>query len=664
LGGWSDMLAAGLPADARGELLVTPLAIAWLAAGAAALLALHTHGPVIPVGPPAAALVVALALTGGARARPLTAGAFLVLALALMLVRANRVVASALAQVHAAAAGGAAPPRSPNATRLHTPAGRVAFGVPLVVGIAVASPLAAAALPPGRGDRFDPRDLRGERFEVDDALSPLVRLKAQLKADPPRELFRIEVDAGDGPRPDRVRTAALDAYDGTLWTATGDYRRAGHELPPDPLAGAGTVVRQRVTITGLDGPFLPAIGRPVELAADLDSAAVGFDAAAGTLVSARTDLAGVTYEVVSTVALPTDEELVAATASDDQALDALRATPPALPVELGELARTWTAGTSGRSAELVALRDKLREIRYDDSADAEPGHTYGALLRVLAGESAEREGYAEQFAAAYAVLARTRGFAARVATGYRLPEPGPDGVTTVTDADAHAWPEVHLDGLGWVAIEPTGERLDAAPEPEDVEAPPGQPGEQANDASQPSPPVPPSVVEAVLDGDQGNGAGLGAPAVVGGVAAFGAVAVLASVPAAAKRWRRRRRRRAGSTAAQVVGAWRETLDRLVELGAPVAPSLTPAEIAHATGRRFPQGAGPVGQLVPLVAAAVYAPVEPDGQAAERAWRLAREAGSQLRRSVGPAQRLRAAFDPRPLVPPGRRARRAAAGRVA
>ena len=86
-------------------------------------------------------------------------------------------------------------------------------------------------------------------------------------------------------------------------------------------------------------------------------------------------------------------------------------TPPRLPVELSDLATAWTAD-AGPAGELLALRDGMLAIRYDDSADAEPGHNYEALLRVLLGDETEREGYAEQFAAAYAVLARTRGFPA------------------------------------------------------------------------------------------------------------------------------------------------------------------------------------------------------------------------------------------------------------
>ena len=664
-GGWAAMLAAGLPADLHGDLLVTPLAASWLACTAAALLAVHTPGPIVPVGPPTAALVTALALTGEAASNRLAlAVAFLGLALALMLVRANRAVTALTEAPPGAAAPSAREARSssPNAARLHTPAGRVAFGVPLVVGIAVASPLAAGALPPGRGDRLDPRDLRDERLEIDDALTPLVVLKSQLKADPPRPLFRITVDAGDAPAPDRVRTAALDAYDGALWTTTGDYRRAGHELPGAAALGdasPGGRVHQSIEILDLEGPFLPAMGRPLTIDADAEAgeALVGFDPVAGTLVSGRASLRGLRYDLQSAVAAPTDEQLAAATPTRDPVLDPVRITPPRLPVALSDLATAWTAEAGSRAGELLALRDGMLAIRYDDSADAEPGHNYEAILRVLLGDETEREGYAEQFAAAYAVLARTRGFPARVAVGYRLPEPGAGGVTTVTDADAHAWPEVHLEGLGWVAIEATGRRTESAPEPDDVQAPPGRPSNAPSDASRPSPPVPPEVVEATVDGDSEGGRGVSAPA-AGGIAAFAALLGLLALPATAKRLRRSRRRRAASAAARVVGAWRETVDRLVELGMPVPASLTASEVARETRARFPQGAGAVGQLVPLVAVAVYAPFEPDGAAADHAWRLAGDARSSLRRGTSPGRRLRALVDPRPLLGADRQARRA------
>jgi transglutaminase-like putative cysteine protease len=651
--GWDAMLSAGRPADPSRDLLVTPLALTWLASGAAALLALRGDGPLLPTAPPALALVAALALTGDqTRDRTLLAGAFLAAALALALLRANRLVSTALAT----AARGLG---SSDATRLLTPAGRVAFGLPLVVGIAVVSPLVAVALPPARGARFDPRDLRGERLQIDDALSPLVRLKSQLKAEPPAALFRVELGGGaTGARPDRMRTAALDHYDGALFTSAGEYRRAGHELAGDPALGGATApgarIRQRVTVLGLDGPFLPTAGRPVALEGDVAAAGFGFDATTGNLVTDRSRLSGLRYAVVSAVPVPTDAQLAGfhPSTADEPGLAEVASTPSGLPPTLAALARSWTEDAGSRGAELVALRDELRLVRYDDSVDAEPGHSYDALHRVLLGEASEREGYAEQLAAAYVVLARSRGFAARVATGYLLPKPGADGVITVTESDAHAWPEVHVDGLGWVAVEATGDRRRAAaePEPEDAEVPPGERSDQPNDAARPSPPVPPSIVAPDLPGEaEGGGLGAARAAAYGGVA-VGVVALgILCAPAAAKGWRRQRRRRAKSPAARVVGAWRETVDRLIEVGVPVTTAQTPAEVAAGARARFPQRAAAVTQMVPLVAVAVCAPFEPEPAAADRAWDLVGVARADLRRGMGPARRARAAVDPRPLL---------------
>src|SRR4029453_5577052 len=93
----------------------------------------------------------------------------------------------------------------------------------------------------------------------------------------------------------------------------------------------------------------------------------------------------------------------------------------------------------------------------------------------------------------------------------------------------------------------------------------------------------------------------------------------------------------------------------------LAPSRTAAEVAARARARFPQGASSVGQLVPLVAVAVYAPFEPEGAAADHAWRLAGDARSSLPRGIGPGRRLRAMVDPRPLLGPGRQVRRADRG---
>jgi hypothetical protein len=520
-----------------------------------------------------------------------------------------------------------------------------------VTALAVAGPLVAGVLPVAGGDRLDPRDLRHERLEIDDTLSPLVQLKSQLEAESPDELFRLEVN-GLPAGVDRIRTAALDTYDGAQWSSAGEYRLAGRELPADPTvvgrARSPARVRQHITVLGLDGPFLPALGRP--LALDADTA--GFDVTSGTLVSAERKLRGYRYEVVSDVG-----ELVVVTDADDLAglrapdapvLDDLRTPPPEVPEQLQNLAVLWASDSDTFVGELLALRDHLLELRYDDSDDAPPGHSYGALLRMLTGEDGEREGYAEQFAAAFALLARERGFATRVAVGYRLPTPGDDGSYTVTEAHAHAWPEVNLEGVGWVAFEPTDVTKIGAPRDPADDMPNG-PGDTPGSEG----PVERASDPRVIVDDVGSSAG-SAARVRDGVALGGAVLVglavlvpIASV--AAKIQRRHRRRTAHGTTAGVMGAWHETLDRLTEHGLSVQPAHTAAEVAAYAAARFDGAVTAVARLAPLVAVAVYAPFEPSEDAVRRAWDLERETRRELRPVGGWWGRVWAVVNPRPLV---------------
>jgi hypothetical protein len=596
--------------------------------------------------------------------------------LLLALVRTNRIATAGIESAAAAAppsvagagdpggpttpgpanGNGAGPGRHPGpgtgrGARSRPPAGRLAFGLPIVALVATAGSL-GARLVPARRDRVDPRELRHERLSIDDTLSPLVRLKAQLRAERPDELFRVEVDGPlDGV--DRVRTAALESYDGALWSSAGEYLRAGGELTADgPAISEGRVERLRLTVTlaGLEGPFLPTVGRPVTLDTTEE---VGFDSASGNLVASRRRLAGVRYQVEGDVAVLEDSELLAARASTGPAFDALRTPPPDVPELLRSTALTWAGESDTWMGELLAIRDRLHGIRYDDSPAAEPGHSYGALLRVLAGEDSERAGYAEQFASAFALLTRERGFATRLAVGYRLPEPDADGGYTITEAQAHAWPEVAIDGYGWVAIEPTDvSRIDAPDTgPDD---PPDQPGDTPSVGEQAATEEPRDVVA----DPQGPAAGGGAGSVVatGGRALLALGLLVLVVPRLAKAQRRRRRRRARRPSARVMGAWHETVDRLTEQGLPVPDSHTAAEVAQQAATRFNGAATEVRRLVPLVAAALYAPGEPGEAVARAAWKFEREVRTAVLRGTGVRGRLRAWLDPRPLLS-GRRNRR-------
>ena len=77
-----------------------------------------------------------------------------------------------------------------------------------------------------------------------------------------------------------------------------------------------------------------------------------------------------------------------------------------------------------------------------------------------------RQGFCEHYASAFAVMMRAAGIPSRVVLGYQGGEINPRGdYMIVRQADAHAWTEVWLEGLGWRRFDPTAavapERVDS-----------------------------------------------------------------------------------------------------------------------------------------------------------------------------------------------------------
>lgn len=67
-----------------------------------------------------------------------------------------------------------------------------------------------------------------------------------------------------------------------------------------------------------------------------------------------------------------------------------------------------------------------------------------------------RRGFCEHYAGAFAVLMRIAGIPARIVLGYQGAERAPWGDWyLVSQAEAHAWVEVWLQGSGWVRVDPT-----------------------------------------------------------------------------------------------------------------------------------------------------------------------------------------------------------------
>ncbi len=77
-------------------------------------------------------------------------------------------------------------------------------------------------------------------------------------------------------------------------------------------------------------------------------------------------------------------------------------------------------------------------------------------------------GYCVHFAHAAVYLFRTRGIPARVAAGYAVPESdrGSGSALLIQGKSAHAWPEIYLDGMGWVVVDIAPETSLDPPDPD------------------------------------------------------------------------------------------------------------------------------------------------------------------------------------------------------
>lgn len=645
--GVARMLTIAPPADVEPQLLIAPVTIAFLAGVSAAVL-VPRRAVLLPLLPPLVAFVVALLLSANVAAFQwqVTAG-FLACCFAVVLLRASR-AASAADQGRAAPA---ASPPGPRAIWSGT-AGKVLLGVPLLAVVVASATAAAGFLPVASGaSRFDLRELREPPLVLQDELNPLVDLRRQIQAPSTETAFTISTRDGQPLPVDRIRVAALDDYDGVQFTSGSVFVRTGSTLPAAAVPADPASATVEVTLTGAVGPpFIPEFGVPQRVQADN----LGYDRSTGLLVTGDRSLDGYHYELTTQYpATPIDP--ATATRAQGPEFDRWLRLPQGIDGDpgagLAALARKVTAGEGSDWAKLQRLADQLKASAY--ALNAAPGHSYAALQRFLedAPASADRRVTEEQTVPAFVIMARSLGYPARVAVGYRVdPADASGGTYTVPVRDADAWAEVAFAGQGWVPFSTTAPREGQPPPP-----PPAPPG---NDQGPPATVDPGTIGPEVATGAPA-GIGIGWALVLTIVIPILVIGLIVGAVLAAKHVRRRRRSTRGTTAARIVGAWRESTNRLRESGFAVPAALTPSEAGRRVAERFGSEAGTsVTAMSPLVSAAVYAPELPDEEAVVRAWDLEAELRAILdgRRSF--AGRLRALIDPRPLLP-NRRAGRSA-----
>ncbi|WP_329793286.1 transglutaminase domain-containing protein [Lentzea sp. DG1S-22] len=486
---------------------------------------------------------------------------------------------------------------------------------PAVPATALAALTLVAFVLPSNG--FEPRKLVTPPV-TDIAISnPLPQLAAWA-ARGEAELFRMR-----GPEVP-VRLVTLSRYTGASWEAASTYGPLGVVDPPDlPTGGRVQDASVDLRITGLQGEWLPGVGKPQ--AVSLSNAMVDPDT--GSLVVADGLRTGMSYTVRGVVETPADADLAEARVP----ADATKYTAlPRLPFTLADYARQATLNARTPYEKAVALEQVVRLNRRPD-AEAPVGSSYARLETFLfgaPGESGAGAGTAEQFASAYAVLARAVGLPTRVVVGFQ-PVPEENGERIVRAADATAWPEVYFSGWGWVAFDPVsgnGSGPSAASKREVL-------NRLASTTAKPTPTslpsVPPLVQPTAVRGDA-----VAAPPADSGFPFWVFTPLLVLVALYAARTSRRLRLRAAGP----VGAWNEVLDALQLAGLRPKPSRTVPDVGREWGE-----AG--ARLAAMVDQAAFAPRPAPAQ---DSWRLARQVEKAVRRKASRWRRVLWAVDPRPL----------------
>ncbi len=434
--------------------------------------------------------------------------------------------------------------------------------------IALATVVASGAV--AWADRADPR--RTEDAELTaPLLDPIEAAVALRQAEPALDLFRVEDRSTlTGPSlPARWRTAALDTYDGQRWVPRLTLRRIGDRLglPSTPSPDVAPPIRYDLTLLTDDLDVLPFPGRPLsvdrDVETDLDRVAVRLTERPepGTVVRAESEVApsggAATTSIVATRQVDeisgTFSAKARSLAGDGTVLE-----------QLGSIATT--------------MRD---EWRLDSSAPG--GGQQLALIERFVTDT--QRGTNEQFVTAFVLLVRSLGFDARVATGFVVEPDEISSPLTIRSNQAAVWPEVRLDGVGWLAFDPvpSSEALDDedSPPPPEAQSPaPAQPPiapppDEADDADEP---------EVDLESDRspwGSWRVWTVRATTVSLLALLPFALLSTTILALK-WRRRRRRlRSDEAAIRIRGAWANATDSLVDAGLSIPLSWTDDRIATA-----------------------------------------------------------------------------------
>ena len=500
--------------------------------------------------------------------------------------------------------------------------------------------------------------------------NPVASLQRSLRLPPDRTVLTYTTDAE---QPEYLRTYALSEFDGEQWTMgpvdASDDTLITDELPrpagwrSDPPGGNVTT---RVSLDS-DAPRmhflpLPYWARSVDVSGDWY-----VDEESHMVFTDGTPSTGLSFTVETAVHEPDPRSLSRSGEPRSISSEFLH-LPSGVDPAVQELTDSLTSDLASPYQRAIALQDHFSDFTYDLEPPPVPDDT-DPLTHFL---FTDRTGYCEQFAGAMTVMARQAGIPARVAVGYTQGEQNGNGRWTVSTGDAHAWPELYFEDVGWARFEPTPsspqeqgsavvpEYANGSEIPQDLPPPTDEPAENndpeptptesdtpsESDSPESPPEEEPEQTEAASPiGTSPSGPDLSwLPYTGAGLTGL----LLLALPALVRLGVRGARvsALAGEPAPAAHAAWRELRDTCLDVGRDwdlsESPRATAARLAL-TG----QAHEAVWRLALAEEAARYAPAP---AASDRLHHDLRTVRGALRTGAGAGSRLRATLLPRSLAP--------------
>lgn len=538
----------------------------------------------------------------------------------------------------------------------------------LALGIALVAPLGLPAMNGGLlGPTGSGVGTGGGGGGTISAVNPLVSLRDSLNVEDDRQVLSVRTEMADTSDL-YLRIVSLDAFDGTTWKPSKRSIAAVPDgaFPTPPGLGPDigrTEVGTSISVadwygqTWLPMPYPPS---GVSIRGDWRYEPVGM-----TLVGDHgQNTRGVTYQVRSLNVQPTAEQLAGAPKPPPALEREYTQLPDSLPAVVARTAREVTEGADNAYDQAVALQEYFTlndDFEYDTEVDVGSGPE--AIARFLR----DKQGFCVHYSFAMASMARSLGIPARVAVGFAPGTPQADGTIAVGLRDAHAWPELYFEGIGWTRFEPTPTRGSTppytVPDPADNTAPdPARPSQ----AEPEEPSTAPSESESCtaerrkLDGCGSESPQAALPTGGDGpkwyamlLWALAGVAVLL-VPLSPMLWRLRTRavrlgghgRSEADAVPHILAVWEELIDSAWDHGIVPDESLTPRKAAARIvrlGGLDESGAASVHRVADAVEQVLYAPrPRPAAGLADDVRRVL----TALRATAGRRERLRALIAPR------------------